>query len=292
MSELRQACVSGVPTLSNLTSTAENESTFIEMRQELADETVDTKETAGSEPDWIESPCGSQLLKTGDVPLAPLVVSLPEGGDGVPASQDDGDNVTLASLEDETKCRQLDNEEPSLEDHHGWAEKGTHASTCAAPWAMRPLGLDKRGRSYWPGRYPQVRVFLPPSNCPASEYSWWHREWASPSPQASMTTDDSCVYLNGRYSRITTSPAGTGGKASRACLAAFVFVVVMLCVWMFQAVGEYRVPESALYTTHAALSANKVKGGGGTYAGEVIPDVNGARRAGNAIQQNFVILRQ
>ncbi|KAL3251624.1 hypothetical protein MRX96_055060 [Rhipicephalus microplus] len=264
MSELRQACASGVPRLSNLTSTPENKSTFIGMRQELADEIVDTKETAGSEPDSIEPPCGSQLLKTGTVPLAPLVVSVTEGGDGVPASQDNGDNVTLALLEDETKCRQLDDEEPSLENRHCWAEKGTHASTWAALWATRQLGLDKRGRSYWPGRYPQVSVFLPRSNCPASEYSWWRREWASPSPQASMMANDSCVYLNGHTSRITTSPAGTGGMVSRACLATFVFVVVMLCVWMFQAVGEYRLPESALYTTHAALSANKVKGGGGT----------------------------
>ncbi|KAH7950569.1 hypothetical protein HPB51_028395 [Rhipicephalus microplus] len=285
MSELRQACVSGVPTLSNLTSTAENKITFIEMRQELADEIVDTKETAGSEPDWIKSLCRSQLLKTGAVPLAPLVVSLPECGDGVPASQDNGDNVTFASLEDDTKCRQLDDEEPSLEDHHGWAEKGTLSSTCAAPLATQQLGLDKCGRSYWPGRYPQVSVFLPPSNCPASEHSWWRREWASPSPQASMITDDSCVYLYGRTSRFTTSPAGTGGKASRACLAMFIFVVVMLCVWMFQAVGEYRVPESALYTRNAALSANKVKGGGGTYAGEVLPHADGARRAENIIQQ-------
>ncbi|KAL1443731.1 hypothetical protein MTO96_045860, partial [Rhipicephalus appendiculatus] len=242
------------------------------------------KKQRKAEPHPIESPCGSQLLKTSASPVASLLISLPEGGDAISASQDDGDNVTIASLEDETKCKQLDDEEPSFEDLH-CLEEGMLASSCTAPWPTRQLGLDKRGRSYWPGRYPQVSVFLPRSNCPASESSWWRREWASPPPQASMVADGSCVYLYRRASRVAPSPAGNGGKASRACLATFVFVVVMLCVWMFQAVGEYRLPESALYTRHVAPSANKVKGGGGAYARGVLADADGARRAGNAFQQ-------
>ncbi|KAH7961535.1 hypothetical protein HPB52_009909 [Rhipicephalus sanguineus] len=283
MSELPRVCPSNVPTLPNLASSAENDGTFIEIQQEPTDEIVVTTETAESEPESTEYPSGSQLLKTAALPVASLLISLPEGGDAILASHHDVDKGTIASMEDETKDR-LDDEEPSLEDLHCLEEGGMLSSSCTAPWP-RQLGLDKRGRSYWPGRYPQVSVFLPRSNCPASEPSWWGRERVSLPPQASMVADGSCVYLYGRTSRVTPSPAENGGKASRACLATFVFVVVMLCVWMFQAVGEYRVPESALYSTRVAPSANKVKGAGGTYAGEVLADADDARRAGDAIKR-------
>ncbi|KAH6937510.1 hypothetical protein HPB50_000990 [Hyalomma asiaticum] len=283
MSELPQG--SSVPTLSNVISSAKSKSAFTEIQREPTDDIVGSTESSDCGSDSAESPCSPHSLKTTDVPIASPPASVPEHGNAIVTFREDSGDVTVASVEHEVKDKQQDDEEASLEDSLCCAEEGMLASGSTAPWPTKQLGLDARGRTYWPGRCPRGSVSLPQSNCPYGEPSWWYIERLSPLPQASIVPDFSCLYLYGRTSRGALSPTGNGAKASTACLAAFVFAIVMLCLWMFQVVGEYRVPESAVYPAPMESFADKVKGAGGTYAGEALPHPDGERRAGHTIQR-------
>lgn len=281
-------CPPSVSTLSDLTSSTETESSVTEDQQEPTHELVGATEGAESRPVSDDCSSSSQLSKTTASPLASPRISLPEADDNNLGSCESGENGTISSRQDDANNQQHGYDEASPEDLQCWVEECLLDSGCPASWPSQQLGLDTLGRSYWPGRYSQVSVFLPRSNWPASDSSCSGRERMSPLLPASLAADGSCTYLYDRLSRGATSSMESGTKASGACVTAFVFAVVVVCVWMFQVVGEYHVPESGFdssYVSHMVPSIYKAKAAGDIGARAVFVDANGTLRQGHVVER-------